>query len=36
MRILAHINSHAPLGEDQYDILVDDVVVHDPIVKLTL
>jgi hypothetical protein len=36
MRILAHIDSHAPLGEYEYDILVDNVVVHDPIVKLTL
>jgi hypothetical protein len=36
MRILAHINQHAPFGEYEYNILVDDVVVHDPIVKLTL
>ena len=33
--ILARINRHAPSGEYEYDILVDNVVVHDPIVKLT-
>ena len=33
--IVAHINKFAPFGEYKYDILVDDVVVEDPIVKLT-
>jgi hypothetical protein len=35
MHIRAHINSRAAFGEYKYDILVDDVVVLDPIVKLT-
>jgi hypothetical protein len=35
-QILAHIDNRAPLGEYEYDILVDNVVVRDPIVKLTL
>ena len=35
-QILASIDYQAPLGEYKYDILVDDVVVVDPIVKLTL
>jgi hypothetical protein len=35
-QILANIDYDALLGEYQYDILVDDEVVHDPIVKLTL
>jgi hypothetical protein len=34
--IVAHINDKAPLGEYKYDILIDNVVVLDPIVKLTL
>jgi hypothetical protein len=33
--VLAHINDAAPFGEYKYDILVDNVVVLDPIVKLT-
>jgi hypothetical protein len=33
--IVGRINRHAPLGEYEYDILVDNVVVQDPIVKLT-
>jgi hypothetical protein len=35
-QILANIDNHARLGDYEYDILVDNVVVHDPIVKLTL
>ncbi|HEU4925941.1 MAG TPA: hypothetical protein VFT24_02765 [Vicinamibacterales bacterium] len=35
-QILGNIDYRAPLGEYTYDILVDDVVVYDPIVKLTL
>jgi hypothetical protein len=35
MHIRGRINRHAPYGEYEYDILVDNVVVHDPIVKLT-
>ena len=35
MHIRAHINRRAAYGEYEYDIKVDDVVVHDPIVKLT-
>ena len=34
--ILGNIDYRAPLGEYKYDILVDNVVVQDPIVKLTL
>ena len=33
--IVARINRHAAFGEYEYDILVDDMVVQDPIVKLT-
>jgi hypothetical protein len=33
--IVARINHAASFGEYKYDILVDDVVVLDPIVKLT-
>jgi hypothetical protein len=35
-QILGNIDYRAPFGEYKYDILVDDVVVYDPIVKLTL
>ena len=35
-QILGNIDHQAPLGEYKYDILVDNVVVDDPIVKLTL
>ena len=35
MHVRAHINKQAVPGVYEYDILVDNVVVHDPIVKLT-
>ena len=35
-QILGNIDYGAPLGDYEYDILVDGVVVYDPIVKLTL
>jgi hypothetical protein len=33
--VVARINPQAAFGEYTYDILVDTVVVHDPIIKLT-
>lgn len=34
--MVGHINFGAPLGEYQYDVIVDGVVVEDPIVKLVV